>query len=83
MATAAEKKALFESLLPEMLARMPQKQEKARMFLQRAIDRGLTQDDVDWNRKLGRPVHWKETVDPKAEKARRDEWTILHPEAQP
>lgn len=37
--------------------------------------RGLTEDDIDWNRKLNRPALWKETVDPDAEASRRAAFT--------
>ena len=39
--------------------------------IQRAKSRGLTAADVEWNRKLGRPLAFVETVHPAAETARR------------
>lgn len=39
--------------------------------IQRAKSRGLTAADVEWNRKLGRPLTFVESVHPAAETARR------------
>lgn len=44
---------------------------KAEFLARRAIDRGLTTEDIEWNQKLSRPPHWKETVHPEAETERR------------
>lgn len=43
-------------------------------FAVRAVRRGLTDEDITWNERLGRPLHWIETVHPDKEKERRDAW---------
>lgn len=45
----------------------------------RVLDLGLTREDVDWNRRLGRPMQWKETVNPAEELKRRQDWHDTHP----
>lgn len=70
MTMDANAKATLKTRL--LAAGLPQK------VVDRRVDRlGLTDEDVLWNQRFGRPMHWKETVDPEAEKARRDEWTRL------
>ena len=39
-------------------------------FALRAIQRGLTDDDIMWNQRLGRPAHWLE-ADKEVEAERR------------
>lgn len=52
---------------------------KHRRFIVRAVmERGLTEDDIAWNAKLGRPAYWKETLDPDTEQKRRAEWERRH-----
>ena len=43
-------------------------------YAQRAVDRGLTAEDIEWNARLGRPAQWKETVHPETERERRRDW---------
>jgi hypothetical protein len=43
----------------------------------RAVERGLTDEDIEWNKRLGRPLAFIETVDPKAEEGRRAAWSQL------
>ncbi len=47
-------------------------------FAERAIAQGLADEDVKWNARLGRPPHWIETADPKAELQRRAEYRRTH-----
>ena len=47
-------------------------------FALRAIQRGLTDNDIMWNQRLGRPVHFVEG-DREVEAERREEWTRRHP----
>jgi hypothetical protein len=48
-------------------------------FARRAIERGLTDADVRWNARLGRPPHWIETVNPAEELQRREDYRRKHP----
>ena len=50
-------------------------------YLERAVRRGLTADDIAWNARLGRPPQWIETVHPETEAERRKAWTAAHPAA--
>lgn len=45
----------------------------------RVLDLGFTEEDLTWNRRLGRPVQFLETLDREAEKQRRQDWTDTHP----
>ncbi len=46
---------------------------------ERAINvKHITNEDIDWNEKLGRPLNWKENVHPEAETDRRAAWSELH-----
>ena len=47
-------------------------------FAVRAIQRGLTDNDIMWNQRLGRPAHFVE-ADKEVEAERREEWTRRHP----
>jgi hypothetical protein len=49
-------------------------------FAERALQRGLTDEDVRWNDLLGRPPHWIETVFPEEELKRRDEYRLKNPD---
>lgn len=50
-------------------------------FAVRAVaDRGLTEDDIRWNAVFNRPPHWKETVHPAAEVARREAYNRDNPD---
>ncbi len=46
--------------------------------VKRAIKDGLTQEDVSWNARLGRPPYFLETQEPKVEVERRKEWAEAH-----
>ena len=46
----------------------------------RAIERGLTEEDMLWNERLGRPPEFVETVDPVVEVERRAAWLMQHGE---
>ena len=48
-------------------------------FAIRAIERGLTDADIVWNQRLGRPAAWLETQEPDVEVERRADWTRRHP----
>lgn len=45
----------------------------------RVITLGLTDEDIEWNRRLSRPLQWKETVNPAEELKRRQDWLDTHP----
>lgn len=45
----------------------------------RVITLGLTDEDIAWNLRLGRPLQWKETLDVPAESKRRQDWHDTHP----
>ena len=47
-------------------------------FAIRAVERGLSTDDIEWNRRLGRPIGFVEG-DKDVEAQRRADWTRRHP----
>jgi len=53
-------------------------------YLERqVVARKLTSEDIAWNRRLGRPLAFKETVHPSVETARRRAWTAANPAPAP
>ena len=66
---------MLSNELVERLISLGVRQDKA----ERAVfERGLTEEDIDWNARLERPPHWKETADPKAEVTRRAAYLRRH-----
>ncbi len=63
------------------IARLEGMGVRTRFALRAVNERALTDDDIAWNAKLGRPPHWKETLDLPKEAERRAEFTRLHPPA--
>lgn len=73
--------SLREKLLAQVRPNFPlHKQHKAEFFVDRALERGLTDEDVLWNQRLGRPPHWIETQHPEEETKRREAWLLAHEE---
>jgi hypothetical protein len=65
-----------DELLATLKAEVPLSRRKGDFFVRRAIyERGLTEEDVEWNRKLSRSLIFKETVHPEVEEERRKKWT--------
>lgn len=69
-----------DELLGTLRGEVPLSRSKGDFFIRRAIyERGLTDEDVEWNRQMSRPLIFKETVHPEAEVERRKAWTEAHP----
>lgn len=49
--------------------------------LHAVIDSGLSEDDITWNQRLGRPMGFMETVHPDDETERRRAWSRMNPGA--
>lgn len=65
------------------LSRLPLKERLIRQGIEpssaeRAITRGLTDEDVKWNIRLNRPLNWKETQHPAEELRRRADYQRKH-----
>lgn len=64
------------SLTADVKQRLEANVGKAELTKRRNL--GLTDDDVMWNVRFGRPLHWLETVDPATEQRRRAEWLVKY-----